>query len=283
VACGFVVRTLSSEWGRVRDALADASIGWLAVGFAAAALAMTSIGWTWRDVLDLLGSTTTRGRVVAWYFLGELGKYLPGGVWPVLGRGEMARRGGVPRSRAYASVALSLATLYLGAALVAVVLLPISLADGGDVGVEALLLLLLPAGFGVLHPKVLTPVLGLVRRITRRDVQVEIPAWTASAGIVVRYIPSWIFVGGASWAVARALSPDAPVARIMFATVLSWIAGFAAVPVPAGAGVREAVFIAASGLPGALGATVAVATRVLFIVVDGGGAALASLFLRRHR
>ena len=112
----------------------------------------------------LLGTPVARGRMLAWYFVGELGKYLPGGVWPVLGRGELARRGGVAPARAYASVALSLVTLYLAAMLVAVGLLPFSLggrwsgADGPAAAPPA------PVGLGALHPKVLGPVLDLVRR-----------------------------------------------------------------------------------------------------------------------
>jgi uncharacterized membrane protein YbhN (UPF0104 family) len=233
-------------------------------------------------VLALLDAHVPRGRVIAWYFVGELGKYLPGGVWPVVGRGELARRGGVPRSRAYASVGLSLASLYLAAALVALVLLPFSLAGGGELGPELLLLLLLPAGLAALHPKVIEPLLGLARRLTKRDLEIPVPRWGRTVSTIVRYVPAWLLVAGATWAVSEAVGSDAPVARIAFAAVLSWIAGFAAVPVPAGAGVREAVFIAASGMDHGLGATVAVATRVLFIIADGGGAGVAAPFLRRR-
>ncbi len=281
-ACAFVVRTLSSEWGRVADALADASLRWLAVGLVLAALAMTSIGWAWTDVLRLLGARVDRARVVAWYYVGELGKYLPGAVWPLVGRGELARRGAVGRSVAYASVALSLGALYLAATFVALVALPFSLAGGGELGAEAALLGLLPLGLVALHPRVLRPVLALARRVGRRDIPVEIPSWSASVVVVGRYLPTWLLVGGATCAVARAVVPDPSLSRVVFAAVLSWIAGFAAVPVPAGAGVRETVFIAASGLDPEIAATVAVATRVLFIVVDGTGAALALPFLR-HR
>jgi uncharacterized membrane protein YbhN (UPF0104 family) len=281
-ATAFVVRTLSSEWGRVADAVADASPRWLAVGLVLAALAMTSIAWSWTDVLRLLGARVGRARVVAWYYVGELGKYLPGGVWPLVGRGELARRGAVGRSVAYASVALSLGALYLAATLVAVVALPFSLAGGGELGAEAALLGLLPLGLVVLHPAVLRPLLALARRVGRRDIAVEIPSWSASVAVVGRYVPTWLFVGGATWAVARALVPDPSLSRVVFAAVLSWIAGFVAVPVPAGAGIRETVFIATSGLDTEIAATVAVATRVLFILVDGGGAALAVPFLRRR-
>ena len=95
----------------------------LVLGLFAASAGMTTIAAGWTDVLDLLGAHVGRWRVIGWYYVGELGKYLPGGVWPVLGRGELARRGGVGRSVAYASVGLSLATLYLAAALTALVFL----------------------------------------------------------------------------------------------------------------------------------------------------------------
>ena len=132
-------------------------------------------------------------------------------------------------------------------------------------------------------PRVLEPALGLVRRLTKRPLAMEVPAWRDTVLVVVRYLPTWAFIGGATAAMAQAIDPTASPTRIVFAAVLSWIAGFLAVPVPAGAGVRETVFIAASGLSPELGATVAVATRVLFIVVDGGGAAIAVPLLRRNR
>jgi uncharacterized membrane protein YbhN (UPF0104 family) len=282
IATGFVVKTLASEWDRVRDSLADASWAFMALGLVCAVAGMTAIASGWKDVLGLLGDHHGRGRVIGWYYVGELGKYLPGGVWPVLGRGELARRGGVPRSRAYASVGLSLASLYLGAAFVALVLLPFSLAGGGHVGAELLLLLLLPVGLAALHPRVIEPCLRVARRLTRRSLEIPVPAWKDTVSVVLRYVPAWTFVAAGTWAVARAIDPHAPVSRVAFAAVLSWIAGFVAVPVPAGAGVREAVFIAASGLDHGLGATVAVATRVLFIIADGGGAAVAAPFLRRR-
>ena len=95
MTCAFVVRTLSSEWSEVREAVLDASPAWVAVCFGLCILGMTSIGWVWTDVLGLLGARVERVRAMGWYYVGELGKYLPGGVWPVLGRG----RAGPPQRR----------------------------------------------------------------------------------------------------------------------------------------------------------------------------------------
>jgi hypothetical protein len=92
--------------------------------------------------------------------------------------------------------------------------------------------------------------------------------------LVASYVPAWLFIWAATWCVARALLPDPPILRIGIATTLSWTAGFVAVPVPAGAGVREAVFVASSGLPVGIGATVAIGSRLCFLLVDVAGAAV---------
>jgi hypothetical protein len=192
----------------------------------------------------------------------------------VLGRGELARRGGVPRHRAYPSVGLSLAALYLAALGTASLLVPLDLAKQAESPAALALLTLLPLGLAALHPGVLTRARDLLVRFTGRGADITIPPWRNTVAVVASYLPAWLFIWAATWCVARALVPDPPVLRIGIATTLSWTAGFVAVPVPAGAGVREAVFIAASGLPAGLGATIAIGSRLAFLLVDVAGAAL---------
>jgi hypothetical protein len=62
--------------------------------------------------------------------------------------------------------------------------------------------------------------------------------------------------------------------------VLAWFCGFVVIPAPAGAGVREAVFVATSGLDPGLAVTVAVTARLAFVTVDLIGAAVAASRLR---
>lgn len=281
-AVAFVVRALVSEWPRVSDQIHDASLGWLALGALCALAAMTSIGWGWRHVMAVLGVDVARRRVIPWYYVGELGKYIPGAVWPVLGRGELARRGGVPRSRAYASVALSLGILYLSAMFVAAAFLPFAV-SGGGFSPWMLCLLALPVGVVVLHHEVLERLVALVGRLTRRHIDVEIPRWHQSLLLVLRYVPTWLLVGTATWAVARSTAGDVSYPRMVFASVLSWVVGFLAVPVPSGAGVREAVLYAASGLDHAQSVFAAVTARIFFVVVDVAGALLCAPLVRRMR
>ena len=282
VALFVVVRTLSRDWAQAEALLRQARPAWLGAAVVLAALGMASIGVVWGRVLHQLGVTVGVARVVAWYFVGELGKYVPGGVWPVVGRGELARRGGVPRSRAYTSVALSLGLLYLASLFVVAAFLPFALSEGGFTP-WMLCLLALPAGVVALHHRVLERVVLVVQRLTGKVVRVDVPRWRQSLTLVAWYLPTWLFIGTATWAVARALTPDAPFARVVFAAVLSWVAGFLAVPVPAGAGIREAVLLAASGLDGGVAAATAIVARLIFVAVDAGGAVVGAPAATRRR
>lgn len=280
LAAAFVVRTLLRDREAIGDALSGAALGWVGLGFVLAAVGMTAIALPWRRALNLLGADLPVAQLVARYFVGELGKYLPGGVWPILGRGELARRRGVRRAAAYGSVALSLVALYLAAMFVAVAGLPTLLA--GDDGTGPIVVLaLLPLGLLGLHPGVLRRAIALVERLSKRSLDLAVPTWRASVTLVGLYVPAWLAIGAATWAVARSLDPSAALVPVATAAVLSWVVGFVLVPVPGGVGVREAAFVAAAGsLEPGIAAATAVAARVLFVAVDALGAALGSVALR---
>lgn len=279
----FIARRLIADWPQVSDQIGDADWAWLGVAGICAIAGMTSIGWGWRYVMRTFGAEVPMGRTIAWYYVGELGKYLPGGVWPVLGRGELARRGGVDRTTAYTSVALSLGMLYLAAMFTAAAFLPFALSSGSGFSAWMLCLLALPVGVVCLHHGVLDWLIGLVSKATKREIGIEVPRWHVSLLLVARYIPTWLFIGTATYAVARSLTPELSYPRMMFATILSWVVGFLAVPVPSGAGIRETVLFAASGLPKSISITTAVGARLIFVVVDVLGAALAAPFVRRRQ
>lgn len=278
----FVVKRLVHDWPLVQPELEHAEYPWLAVAALSAIAGMSSIGWGWRHVMRTLGAEPPLLRTIAWYYVGELGKYVPGGVWPVLGRGELARRGGIPRSRAFTSVALSLGMLYLAAMFTAAAFLPFAVA-GKDGGFSPwmLVLLALPVGLVLLHHDVLDWLMAKASKATKRSIKVEVPKWRDSLVLVARYIPTWIFIGTATYAVTRSITTDVSFPRMMFATILSWVVGFLAVPVPSGAGIRETVLYAASGVEKPIAITTAVGARVIFVIVDVAGAAICAPFVRR--
>jgi uncharacterized membrane protein YbhN (UPF0104 family) len=278
----FVTRTLVKEWDETQELLREAEWGWLLLAVPTCLAGMTAVGVPWRAIIEALGERHQLGDTLRWYFPGQLGKYVPGGIWPVVGRGELAVRGGVSRPAAYASVALSLALTYLAAALTALVFLVLSILAGEDAGGAFWVLLVLPIGLACLHPAVLTRLVAAAERIFSRQVAVDVPDYRTTVRLLLAHVPAWVLIGVATWFVARAFMPEPPVWQVLFAGVLSWIVGFVVIPVPGGIGVREAAFAAAAvSLPNDVAATVAIVSRLCFITADLLGAGLIMLYRRR--
>jgi uncharacterized membrane protein YbhN (UPF0104 family) len=272
LGCVFVGRLIVSEWDEVTKAIESADPAQLV---AALLLGLAGMTWTsqqWRHVLRSLGADATRWVASTAYFIGQLGKYVPGGIWSVLGRAEFATRAGVPRTAAYPSVGLSLATTYLAALLVAAAAAPWAARHGAG----SWALLALPAGLVALHPRVLRVGIAFSERLfTAGPTEVRVPSWRRTTILVARHIPAWLLISASTWLTCRALGLPAPLGALLFATPLSWFIGFAALPVPGGVGVREAVFVAAmaSALEAPEAAIVAVTSRLIFVAVDVLGAA----------
>ena len=115
----FVTRRIIQDRSEIADALSAAEVGWLAVGFVSGLIAMTLIGVNWLLILRRAGAAAPWRRGLYWFFVGQLGKYVPGGIWPIVGQAELAHRDATPRSAAYFSTAMSMVATFLGAATVA--------------------------------------------------------------------------------------------------------------------------------------------------------------------
>ena len=201
---------------------------------------MTTLGLLWWRCFAVFGVQVPAGHAVAWYFGGELGKYLPGGVWQVVGRGELARRAGVRRSTGYSTTLISYAAMCVGAAATCGLLAAPAAWSGSSLGWAWLLLLLVPAGLVAVHPAVFGRLLRLGSRLTKGRLDLAPPPWPTMIGLIACSIPAWFFLGAASVAVTASLGYDQHPARVAFAAIAAWILGFLAVPIPAGAGVAGA-------------------------------------------
>ncbi|MBA2608968.1 MAG: flippase-like domain-containing protein [Actinobacteria bacterium] len=279
VGLAFVVRAVLQ--GIDAGSFSDVQWMWLLVGFGAAAIAMTLIAARWSTAVTLVGGDLPVSDAVPLYFQGEIGKYIPGAVWAVVGRAELARRAGMARSGAYASVASSLAATYLAGALAAVLLLPFAAGARGAAAVFGVAAFLI-VGVVALHPAIVGRVVRLGERVSRRDFDLTIPSWRQAVALVVGYLPGWLAISASHWFCVRALGISAPFTHVAFAAAVSWCAGFLAIPAPGGIGVRESVFVLTSGLAHQDAAAAALLARVTFVVADGAGAALSALWMTRR-
>jgi uncharacterized membrane protein YbhN (UPF0104 family) len=284
----FIVLAIHSQGAEIAEALFLLDPGTIALAFGAVLAGLLANALSWRAVLAGLGSSLSivvAGRV---YLLSQLGKYLPGSLWPVLAQTELGRDHGVPRARsAVAAFAALIVGLVVGT-VVAVVTL--ALASSGAIGTYWYVAAVPVAGVILLSPPVLRRVLHLAFRVTRRpaaDASVSARPLLASAGWS---LVMWVCFGIQAWLIARALGGGEE-RLLLLATgayAVAWVVGFLIVFLPAGAGAREAALVLVLGpsLGNGNALALALVSRMLMLLGDliavGVAVLLARISTRRR-
>ena len=238
----------------------------------------------WRTILAELGGELPPAAALRVFFLGQLGKYVPGSVWPAMAQMELGRDYQVPERASASAVGVFLLVVVGTGLAVSAVVLPLS---GGDaVGAFWWLLAALPVALVATTPPVLNRLLGLGLRLARRPPP---PAALSTAGLLRAAgwsLAAWLAYGLHLWVLAARLGHGGGLPLLVHATgafAAAWCAGFLLVLAPAGAGIREAALVLLLGpvLTRPEATVVAVLSRLLFVVGDLGWAAMALLVGRR--
>jgi glycosyltransferase 2 family protein len=236
----------------------------------------------WIQVMRHLGYYLPLGRALAGYMLSFLPRYIPGSVWGYLGRSEWLAE----------SYNISYAVSMTGSLLEALALIATGLCIAGLAVIKhatGALSLLSAAGLAVLlwFPVRLLPqfTLRLVRWIAPklksgarweplRSQPAPARASRSWFKAILLYLVFWAIYGGVILLIARAVMPF-PVGRwfeAAFSISLSWIAGFVALFVPAGVGVRELALAnllsRSSGIFLWQGILIAVISRLIAILAE---------------
>jgi uncharacterized membrane protein YbhN (UPF0104 family) len=263
VAAACAAAVLRSQWSEATDSLGQLSAPGLALAALATAGSMTASFWAWRTTLVSLGAPVAPGPAARIFFLGQLGKYVPGSVFAIVGQMELGRRHGVRRERMAAAGLLVLAISLAVALGLGLMALP-ALVDAGGRSYALLALLIVPLAV-VLHPRVLGPLLAWgFRRLGRPPLE-RVPAGRDIITVALLSVASNGLLGLQVWALAA--DAGASGWRVLPLAVggysLAAAAGLVAIPLPAGAGVRELVLV-----------------LTLSPVLDVGGATVVALLSR---
>lgn len=280
---GFLGWVLARRWTEVSDVATELSVP--AVG--AAVLTATAAIWcsflSWRALLTDFGSPLPLIAGMRIFFVGQLGKYLPGKLWPVLVQARLGRRYQVP-GRASAAAALLVMLVSLGAAL-ALTAASFPMLGGETARRYWWVLLALPLALVGLWPPVLNRLLARALRLARRE---PLPRPLSAAGISRALgwaVASWLLFGAHLWVLLLDLGGSGPtlVIRAIGAFAGSWAIGFLLAFAPAGVGPREVALIVLLGAtvtePAAVVA--AVVSRLVMTGADLVWPAIALLLARR--
>lgn len=273
-----ITTVLASRWHEVQPHLGDLHVGLLA---GAAALSLAAIGLSgevWRSQLAGLGARLGFLAGLRVFFVGQLGKYLPGSVWPLLAQTELGRDHAVPPRATFAAVALFMWVHLVSGAAVAAAALGLSGTAPGPVA-----LISLPC-LALLAPGLLRPVLRLGLRLTRREPFDAIPDARVMLRTVAWAAAMWLAYGLHLHLAVAAFGAAVPPLAAVGTFAAAWTAGFVFLVAPAGAGVREAtmVWLLLPVLSPGAALAVAVVSRLILTAGDVAWGA-AGLAVRPHR
>lgn len=237
---GVVAVAIAGNWGRVSPHLGELSPGWMLLATASVLIGLYCTMLSWRALLADLGSPLPLRAAVRIFFLSQLGKYIPGSVWPVLAQMELGRDYGVPRKRSATAGLVTLLLSVIAGAIVAAACVPFI---GAVPWYAWLILAVIPVGGIVLHPPIFSALVNRALRLMKREPLEHALTRAGELRSLAWAVAAWLAFGVQAWAIARDLGGTRggllPVAIGGFA--LAWTAGFLFVVAPAGGGVREAV------------------------------------------
>jgi uncharacterized membrane protein YbhN (UPF0104 family) len=238
----------------------------------------------WRSLLADLDSPLRLPVAMRIFFLGQLGKYLPGSVWTVVAQADLGRDHKIPPRRTVAASILGMAISLAAGLVIAVLTLPFS--APGEVAQYSWVLLVLPLLVVGLLPKNVDRLTHFLFKVLRRQPPDHEFTMRGVLTALVWQTIGWLSVGFEVFVLCWAL--HAPIGRSLLlalgGTALAWSAGFLAIPLPSGAGLREVITIAilSSVMTVPSATVVALTSRVISVVGDGAFAAVAVAIARHN-
>jgi hypothetical protein len=276
IALAAAFYAVSKNGHSLRHALDQLGTGSIIASTMFGALAVYATFLMWREALRGLGVPVpilVGSRV---FFVSQLGKYLPGSVWPVVAQMEFGRRTGTGRRTMLAANGLITALSLAVGLIIAAISLPFASAHALRQFWWALACL--PFLLALLHPRVIPGLLNWVSRRLGRGEMDESLTWGTTLKCVGWAALSWLLFGMHMYLLVRGVGVHGwhTIPASLGGFALAVCAGVLFIPAPAGALVRDSVLVAA--LATSMSATTALAlslvSRVLLIVVDVGLAAV---------
>jgi uncharacterized membrane protein YbhN (UPF0104 family) len=248
----FVVLEVVRRWDDLTQVVRDARPGWLVASVIGFAAAEVTYAFSWPATLRRMGHDVPVRAGAAAFLVAQTAKFVPGGIWPAVGRVGTADRLGVPKREVTAGWTFE--TAATGAATILIT----GVAGGAtawlfdDVGVALRVLEVVLSIVGAVAALLVGR--KAAAKVARRPVLADAPMVV----LLGWHLVVWLLYASAAGLITVAL--DGPFGPTIGAFTVSWIAGALVVGAPAGLGVREAVMTAA--LTPAAGATTALAVAV---------------------
>jgi uncharacterized membrane protein YbhN (UPF0104 family) len=243
----------------------------IAIGaFACGVLGVIATCPAWREVLRGLGVRFPRAEAARVFFTTQLGKYLPGSVWPIIMQMEAGKsRGASRRTMLAGNLVANLLNCTIGL-VVGCILLPIY--DAHALEQYWWALIGLPFLLALLHPRAIPGLLDRILALVHRPPLGEHLSLRAEMRASGWSLAGWVGLGLQLTVMCAALGHGGFSTFVLCTggMALAYSLGVLFIPAPAGAGIREVILtlVLESILNKGEALAVVVASRVMLIGSD---------------
>ncbi|MFW6124966.1 MAG: lysylphosphatidylglycerol synthase transmembrane domain-containing protein [Pirellulales bacterium] len=248
VVAWFVRGTLVEAWRQLGEHRWELHAGWLGAAGAIYALGLLPAGVFWWHLLRRYGQTASLGQTLRAYYVGHLGKYVPGKAMVVVLRAGLIHRRGMDGGLAAASVFVETLTMMAVGGVLAAAMLAVRLGEQrllfwGAVGLAVV------AGLPTLPPicRRLVRLAGVGKRDPAVAARVDGLGWRTLLVGWAAMLLTWLGLAASLWATMTALDLHPPallhdLPAYLAAVALSMVAGFLSL-IPGGLGVRDVILV----------------------------------------
>jgi glycosyltransferase 2 family protein len=270
----YIWKTVIANWGEVRSYNWDFDPVFMILSLLVFAAGYAFLAWIWGKVLGYVGCGVSFKAAFDIYFIGNLGRYLPGKVWTIAGTALMAERRGIcPVTAGTASVfaqgysIISSFVFFCMFFILRKIQLPGARFEWAALALVAFtVVFMVPSNM----ERAVNLMLSLVRRPT---VKLGLTVGKASK-IVGWYFLSWLTFGIAFWLFVISVTGDRDINPLFLAGAyaVAYVLGFLAFFVPGGLGVREGLLsvLLSSVIPMGVALLIAFLLRLVVTLIELG-------------
>lgn len=268
----YVWITVHANWAQVRGYSWDFNPALMGVSALMFWAAYAYLAWVWGKVLEYTGHGVSYRDAWDTYYIGNLGRYIPGKVWTIAGTAWIADRRGLPAAKTGTASVFAQAYSIISSFVFLAFFLIIKGAhvDGLDFRWLIPLIIVFTVVFIIPH-NMEWLINRMLSALGRDSISLGLTVGKASR-IVCWYFISWLLFGVAYWLFMAAVTNDSSLSLVILTAVFSaaYVGGFLAIFVPGGLGVREGLMsvMLAGTVPQAVGILTAFLVRLLVTAIE---------------
>ncbi|MBN1291345.1 MAG: flippase-like domain-containing protein [Candidatus Latescibacteria bacterium] len=268
----FITKMVIKDWKAIQSFNWHINPLYLMVSFLGFCCGYAFLVWIWSVVLKALGYTVPYSEAWNIYFIGNLGRYIPGKLWTIAGIAYMAGKSGIPGVVAGTSAICAQAYSILSSFVFLILFLIFKGTYDGRFQVLwalPLLIVLVPV---FMMPRNLEWSLNfLLKKMGRSQISIKYKTPTAIR-ITFLYLCSWFIFGGSFRLFISAVTGSTTINPLYLTGTyaVAYILGYIAFFAPGGIGVRESILtvLLTGYVPAGVAAVLSVSLRLMITFVE---------------